>query len=79
MLAPSVTIPDVLTVNEVERLLGAPTMDDPLYFRDRAMLELAYGAGLRVSEWISIGLKDVLFEDGVVRVAQAGGRAAPLV
>ena len=39
------TLPDVLSVNEVERLLGAPTVDDPLGFRDRAILELAYGAG----------------------------------
>ena len=68
------TLPDVLTVNEIERLIAAPTMDDPLYFRDRAMLELAYGAGLRVSEWISIGVKDVLFEDGVVRVFGKGSR-----
>ena len=64
----------MLTVNEIERLIAAPTMDDPLYFRDRAMLELAYGAGLRVSEWISIGVKDVLFEDGVVRVFGKGSR-----
>ncbi|MFN8581867.1 MAG: site-specific integrase [Gemmatimonadaceae bacterium] len=42
-------LPDVLTVKEIERLLDAPTYDDPLAFRDRAMLELGYGAGLRVS------------------------------
>ncbi len=48
------TLPDVLTVAEVEQLLAAPTLDEPLAFRDRAMLELAYGAGLRVSEWISV-------------------------
>ncbi len=40
------TLPEVLTVDEVERLIAAPTLDDPLVFRDRAMLELAYGAGL---------------------------------
>jgi integrase/recombinase XerD len=67
-------LPDVLTVKEVERLIAAPTMDDPLYFRDRAMLEIAYGAGLRVSEWISIGVKDILFEDGVVRVFGKGSK-----
>ena len=43
------SLPDVLTVEEVSRLLAAPTLDDPLTFRDRALLELAYGAGLRVS------------------------------
>ena len=66
------TLPDVLTVDDVNRLLAAPTMDDPLYFRDHAMLELAYGAGLRVSEWISIGVKDLLLDQGVVRVFGKG-------
>jgi integrase/recombinase XerD len=68
------TLPDVLTVEEIERLLGAPTLDDPLAFRDRAMLELAYGAGLRVSEWISIGVRDVLLEDKLVRVFGKGSK-----
>ncbi len=68
------TLPDVLTVDEIERLLAAPTMDDPLYFRDRAMLELAYGAGLRVSEWISVDVKDLLFDQGVVRVFGKGSK-----
>lgn len=68
------TLPDVLTVADIERLLAAPTMDDPLYFRDRAMLELAYGAGLRVSEWITIGVRDVVFDQGVVRVMGKGSK-----
>ncbi len=68
------TLPDVLSVADVERLLAAPTMDDPLYFRDRAMLELAYGAGLRVSEWITIGVRDVVFDQGVVRVMGKGAK-----
>ena len=68
------TLPEVLTVPEVQRLLAAPTMDDPLYFRDRAMLEVAYGAGLRVSEWIGIGMKDVLFDEGLVRVFGKGSK-----
>jgi integrase/recombinase XerD len=66
------TLPDVLTVEEISKLLAAPTLDDPLAFRDRAMLELAYGAGLRVSEWISVGARDVLFEDKLVRVFGKG-------
>ncbi|MGH7677052.1 MAG: site-specific tyrosine recombinase XerD [Gemmatimonadaceae bacterium] len=68
------TLPDVLTVAEIQKLLAAPTMDDPLYFRDRAMLELAYGAGLRVSEWIGLGLKDVLLDDALVRVFGKGSK-----
>lgn len=65
-------LPEVLTVEEVGKLIEAPTLDEPLAFRDRAMLELAYGAGLRVSEWISIAIKDVMFDEGVVRVFGKG-------
>ncbi len=68
------TLPDVLTVEEVSRLLAAPTLDDPLAFRDRAMLELAYGAGLRVSEWITLAVRDVLMEDKLVRVFGKGSK-----
>ena len=68
------TLPDVLTVPEVERLLAAPTLDDPFAFRDRAMLELAYGAGLRVSEWITLGVRDALLEDKLVRVFGKGSK-----
>lgn len=68
------TLPDVLNVDEVTRLLAAPGLDERLAFRDRAMLELAYGAGLRVSEWIGLALKDVLLEDGLVRVFGKGSK-----
>ena len=68
------TLPEVLTVEEVSRLLAAPTLDDPLVFRDRAMLELAYGAGLRVSEWITLGLKDIMLEDKLIRVFGKGSK-----
>ena len=68
------TLPDVLSVAEIQKLLAAPTMDDPLYFRDRAMLELAYGAGLRVSEWIGIGVRDAVLGDGLVRVFGKGSK-----
>ncbi len=68
------TLPDVLTVDEVKQLLASPTLDDALVFRDRALLELAYGAGLRVSEWISLGVRDLLLEDGLVRVFGKGSK-----
>jgi integrase/recombinase XerD len=68
------TLPDVLTVDEVSSLIAAPTLDDPLVFRDRAMLELAYGAGLRVSEWITIGIRDIMLEDKLVRVFGKGSK-----
>jgi integrase/recombinase XerD len=68
------TLPEVLSVAEVQKLLAAPVMDDPLYFRDRAMLEAAYGAGLRVSEWIGIGVKDVWLDEGLLRVFGKGSK-----
>ena len=68
------SLPEVLTIEEVQKLLAAPTLDDKLVFRDRALLELAYGAGLRVSEWITLGLRDLLLEDGLVRVFGKGSK-----
>ena len=68
------TLPDVLSVDEVNRLLAAVSLDEPLVFRDRALLELAYGAGLRVSEWIGLAMQDLLLEDGVVRVFGKGSK-----
>lgn len=68
------TLPDVLSTEEIERLLGAPSIEDPMVFRDRAMLELGYGAGLRVSEWIGLGVRDVLMEERLVRVLGKGGK-----
>jgi integrase/recombinase XerD len=68
------TLPEVLGVDEVEKLLTAPSLDEPLAFRDRAMLELAYGAGLRVSEWISLGVRDVMLRDHLVRVFGKGAK-----
>ena len=67
-------LPDVLTVDEAQRLLAAPTLDDAMVFRDRALLELAYGAGLRVSEWITLGMRDLLLEEGLVRVFGKGSK-----
>jgi integrase/recombinase XerD len=68
------TLPEVLSVEEVTRLLAAPGLDEPLAFRDRAMLELAYGAGLRVSEWIALRQADVLLDEGLVRVVGKGDK-----
>ncbi|MGZ3543515.1 MAG: site-specific tyrosine recombinase XerD [Gemmatimonadaceae bacterium] len=68
------TLPEVLGIEEIEKLLAAPSLDEPLAFRDRAMLELAYGAGLRVSEWISLGVRDVMLQDHVVRVFGKGAK-----
>jgi len=68
------TLPETLTVSEIEALLGAPSIDDPLGWRDRAMLELGYGAGLRVSELCGLGLTDLVLSEGLVRVLGKGSK-----
>ena len=68
------TLPDVLTVTEVEALLAAPSPDEPLGWRDRALLELGYGAGLRVSELCALGMTDLLLSEGLVRVYGKGDK-----
>lgn len=67
-------LPDVLTAEEVARLIETPTLDQPLAFRDRAMLELAYGAGLRVGEWITLGTRDLMLDESLVRVFGKGAK-----
>ncbi len=68
------TLPAVLSVPEVERLLQAPNTDAPLAIRDRALLEFAYATGVRVSELVALKLQDILFEDGVARVFGKGAK-----
>ena len=68
------TLPEVLTAEEVERIIAAVSLDEPLAFRDRALLELAYGAGLRVSEWIGLDVKDLVLDDALVRVFGKGAK-----
>ncbi len=68
------TLPDTLGVSEVESLLAAAATDRPLAWRDRAMLELAYGAGLRVSELCGLTLTDLVLDEGLVRVFGKGGK-----
>ena len=67
-------LPDTLTVPEVEALLAAPNLEQPLAWRDRALLELAYGAGLRVSELCGLGLTDLLLSENLVRIFGKGGK-----
>ena len=68
------TLPSVLTVADVEKLLGAPNTDEPLAIRDRALLEFAYATGVRVSELVGLTLQDILFEEGVARVFGKGAK-----
>ena len=67
-------LPEVLSVPEVEAMLSAPGADEPLAWRDRALLELGYGAGLRGSELCGLVLQDLLLDEGLVRVFGKGGK-----
>ena len=68
------TLPDILSPDEVDRIIGAISLDERLAFRDRALFEVAYGAGLRVSEWITLGIGDVYMDDRIVRVVGKGNK-----
>ena len=67
-------LPKSLTETEVERLLAAPKTGTDLGLRDRAMLELLYATGLRVSELVGLGVLQVNLDMGVVRVEGKGGK-----
>lgn len=67
-------LPDTLSVAEMESLLAAPRADEPLAWRDRALLELGYGAGLRASELCGLVLPNLLFGEGLVRVLGKGSK-----
>jgi len=68
------TLPDVLSLKEVEALIASPQTDEPLAWRDRALLELAYGAGLRASELSGLSVNDLVMSDGLVRVIGKGSK-----
>jgi integrase/recombinase XerD len=67
-------LPDVLAVHEIEAILKAVDTSTPLGIRDRAMLEIAYGAGLRVSELIGLTLSSLFFEEGYLRCMGKGSK-----
>lgn len=67
-------LPGVLTENEVEALLEAPDPQTPLGLRDRAMLEILYATGLRVSELVCLTFNQVNLRQAVVRVSGKGNK-----
>ena len=68
------SLPRSLSEAEVESLLSAPAVADPLGYRDRTMLEVLYATGLRVSELVSLKLGQVNLNQGVTRVLGKGNR-----
>jgi integrase/recombinase XerD len=67
-------LPKALSEREVEALLAAPDLASPLGLRDRAMLELMYAAGLRVSELVELPATALNLRQGVLRVTGKGGK-----
>ena len=67
-------LPHVLTVEEVERLLETHGEDTPSSMRDRALLELLYASGLRISEALGLDRDEIDLEEGLVRVVGKGDR-----
>jgi len=67
-------LPKVLTINEVEELLKQPSGLLPAGLRDKAMLELLYATGIRVSELISLNISDVNLEMGYIKCYGKGAK-----
>jgi integrase/recombinase XerD len=68
------SLPQSLTEGEVEALLAAPDVSDPLGHRDRTMLEVLYATGLRVSELINLKQSEINLNQGVLRIVGKGDR-----
>ena len=67
-------LPDCLSIDEMERFLSAPDLNKPLGKRDRALFELMYGSGLRVSEICSLPMTAVDCEEGYARIFGKGSK-----
>ncbi|MBA5762161.1 site-specific tyrosine recombinase XerD [Vibrio sp. 404] len=67
-------LPKDLSEAQVDDLLNAPDPNDPIELRDKAMLELLYATGLRVTELVSLTMENVSLRQGVVRVTGKGGK-----
>ncbi len=65
-------LPEVLTVEEIDRLMSVPNVVTPIGLRDRAMFELMYATGLRVSELLSLDVDDINLSEGYVRCLGKG-------
>lgn len=67
-------LPSVLSYAEVQRLLAAVPVEHSLAFRDRALLEVLYGSGLRASESIELRVRDLYLDEGLLRVVGKGSK-----
>ncbi|ARD23610.1 site-specific tyrosine recombinase XerD [Shewanella japonica] len=67
-------LPDALSETQIDALLAEPDIDDPIECRDKAMLELLYATGLRVTELVSLTLEQISLRQGLVRIVGKGGK-----
>ncbi|WP_459070834.1 tyrosine-type recombinase/integrase, partial [Enterococcus faecium] len=67
-------LPKTMSEGQVEALLAAPDVSTPLGLRDRAMIELMYASGLRVSELVTLKSIEVGMNEGVLRVTGKGSK-----
>ena len=67
-------LPVCISIEEVEALLNQPNLDKPEGQRDRAMLEVMYSSGLRISELLSLKAKQINFERGIVKIVGKGNK-----
>lgn len=67
-------LPDVVSIEDIDRLLGQPFEQKPAGLRDRAALEVLYGCGLRVSELVGLDMLDIDLAEGLVRVRGKGDK-----
>ncbi len=67
-------LPSVLDISEVEKILSQPDISDKSGLRDKAMLELFYACGTRVSELINLKISDLFFSDEIIRVFGKGSK-----
>jgi len=69
------SLPKSLSEEEVEALIAAPDIDHPVGVRDRAMLEILYACGLRVTELVGLLVTEIILQDGVIRVTGKGQKS----
>jgi len=67
-------LPDTLTIEQVDLILQQPDVSTKIGLRDKAILELMYACGLRVSETINIKKRDLIFDAGIIRVFGKGSK-----
>lgn len=68
------TLPKVLSIEDIDALISAPSIEKPQGVRDIALLEMLYGSGMRISELVELNLEDVHVTMGFVRVFGKGGK-----